>query len=166
MDRRQSLEQPALQALARMRALALSEAQSDCEAHARALLAREATRDECTRSVEQSYATLREQLTRPFSIDTFMQGRRYALAQLLAREAAASACEQARTELQRAQGQVKSCLEELKAVERLHSRRREESLREIARGEQWRLDELGLIKAWHAQAHIHDADHSDTTRDH
>jgi hypothetical protein len=151
MDRLKSPEGGVLRALERSRSMAFAEAQAERGARAGDLAEKEAAREQLARAREAAYEARRKQIGHgsAFTIQQLHWNHQYALSQLAREKAAEELCEQARQALQQAQDEARRRLEELRVVEKLRDRRRAEFSRSSRRRGLGRLDELGLIKAWH-----------------
>jgi hypothetical protein len=150
VDRLKRLEDGVLRALERSRSVALEEAQTVRVDRVRDVAEKEAAHEEIARARESAYDARRKQIVGggAFSIQQLHWNHQYAASQLAQEHAAHAICEQARLALRQAQEEALHRLEELRVVEKLRARRRDESARLSGRRAQERLDELGLIKAW------------------
>ena len=138
-----------LRALERSRSVAFEEASAATHVRVRELAEREAAHADAVSACEKACQTQRDQLAGATAVtaEQLLWAQRYVAAQLVRERQERAAREVADELLCKAQEEARQRLKELRIVERLRARRREEFLKQRVRESQLRLDELGLIKA-------------------
>jgi hypothetical protein len=142
-----------LRTLERHRGVAVEQAQAQHQQRATEQTRDEAAHTQLQRSLESTYSSLRA-LVQPGEIlagPSLSLSYEYARSQVAQLQQAALIRERSRALVDEAQAQLAARLEELKVIERLRERRRRGVARWVSRRNQWRIDELGTIKAWYRE---------------
>jgi hypothetical protein len=153
MPRPEKHDGATLRTLERYRSLGLEEARSQRARLAESLLRDEEAHTLLETALQSAYAAQRAlaQAGMPLSGDALRFAYHHGRAQIAELGEAHASRERSRALAARAQDELALRLEEYKVIERLREKRRHAGAQWDRHRAQLRLDELGVIKAWHGE---------------